>query len=115
MISIPIEKKWSSTNSGEVFGTINSCYNVNFDEEGYAKISPKSVSIYSNTDDADFENVLAIVRSEGSYFVLTTGSCFLVGSNITTTEIASSPATDINSDAVAWQGSTYVSTADNLS
>ncbi len=119
VIKIPNERKWSITNSGDVFGSLFSCYNVHFDEEGYASIAPKTVSLYSNVvadgGDADFGDVVAIVNFDNGYYIVTDDGVFSLESNLDFSEIASSPSTAENSDAVVWQGRLYVSSTTNLS
>lgn len=113
-VIIPSQRQWSVDNSGDVFGSLAMCKNVIFDERGYIKVAPKAVSIYSNSDNADFERPLSIFSFSGDYFILTSGSCFSLGPDLAISEIASSPSTSNQSDAVAWQDKAYVSLATNL-
>lgn len=115
MITIPNNRKWTQTNSGDVFGSLNSTFNVNFDKEGNIQISPKTVSIYSTSDDSDFDLPLAFVYYGGSYFILTADDPFELSSDLAIAQIVGAPA-DITSgsDAVAWQGRVYVTTNDDL-
>lgn len=116
MIRLPINnRRWTITNSGEVFGDMYGTRNVHFDDEGYATLSPKSVSIYSNTDDSDFDLPVAIEYFNNKYYIVTSDGVFSLTSALTFAEIASSPSTTAGSDAVVWQNRLYVSSDTNLS
>lgn len=116
MIVIPQNRKWSQTNSSDVFGSLSSTYNVNFDKEGYLQISPKSVSVYSTTDNSDFGLPLEIIPYNSGYFILTADQPFFLSTNLGLSELTDSVPTDfnLNSDAVVWRGKVYCTTNDDL-
>lgn len=115
MIRIPSDRRWTQSNASDVFGTLSSTYNVQFDQEGYATLSPKSVSIYSGSDDSDFRLAQSIFYFDSGYFILTPGECFQIDSRLAVSKIAGAP-NDLttNSDALVWQSRAYVTTQDDL-
>lgn len=115
MINIPTNRSWQIKNTGDVFGNLYYTHNVNFDEQGYLKVSPKAVSIYSTGDDADFQRPTSIFPFNSEQFILTIGDCFSLGSDLDLDKIASSPATNLHSDSLSWQNRAYVTLNDNLS
>lgn len=66
------QSKWTQPNNSDKFGSLAYTKNINLDEEGYIKLSPRSVRVYSDVENADFGIPLAIGRhSEGAYQVAT--------------------------------------------
>lgn len=63
------ERKVYQPNSSDVTGNIYQTRNIDFDEEGYIKLAHGAVSVYSETNDADFNNVNSMFHSGSLYFV----------------------------------------------
>lgn len=71
MIKIPtIAKKFSIPNNSDLFGNIWYTKNANFDEEGYAKLSSRSVSLQSEEDNANFDIPLSFGRTDPARFLI---------------------------------------------
>lgn len=115
MSKLPTNRRWSITNSGEVFGTLYTTRNVSFDDEGAVTLSRKATSLYSSADDADFALPLAIEYFNSKYYVLTSDGLFSISNALAIAQVDSSPTTSVGSDAVVWQGRLYVTADTSLS
>lgn len=62
MIKIPQEGKYSVPNNSDLFGNIWYTKNINLDEGGYIKLSPRMVALKSSKDDTNFGLPLAFGR-----------------------------------------------------
>lgn len=113
MFKIPNDRKWTQTNSSDLFGTIQRSRNMNFDDAGYAKLAKRARSIYFQV--GDFERVSAIeyLVSRNEYVVMTTqGIAIVDGTTLAVTSgtlASNAPGSDTNglSDLVSWQGRIY--------
>lgn len=77
MINIPNEKKWIQGNNSDLFGNIHVTKNINFNEEGYLKLSGATKAIMNSGIDADFDVPAVIILNEDyGYFVQTWDSAF---------------------------------------
>lgn len=66
MIQIPGEsKKHSVPNNSDLFGTLHYTKNINLDEEGYLKLSPRTISIVNEGDAEELGLPLAFGRNLG--------------------------------------------------
>jgi hypothetical protein len=122
MIKLPVNSKWSQPNSSDKFGSLAYTKNINLDEEGYIKLSPRSVALFddtadtSNISDTDFNFPVAFGRyQEGSMRIATTDEPFnltVTNSSKTIAEDAGSnnPNLTFNSHGVWWQNRFYEST-----
>lgn len=73
MFKIPTDnKKFNQTNQSDLLGNIWYTKNINFDEEGYAKLSSRAVSLISGKDDADFDLPVGFGRYTSGGFTLAT-------------------------------------------
>jgi hypothetical protein len=94
MIKIPNQGQFSQPNNSDLFGNIWYTKNMNFDEEGYAKLSSRCVSFKSEKDDSAFDIPVSFGRDGLEFHIVTTDSPFdlsLTESNFSITE-------DINTD-----------------
>lgn len=72
VIKLPIEGRWSQSNESDKFGSLWASKNLNFDEEGYLKLSPRTVLIDGADYNAQFGVPLFIGRwASGEYLVAT--------------------------------------------
>lgn len=71
-IKIPQDGRFSLPNNSDRFGNVHYVKNMNFDEEGYLKLSPRAVSFINEADNADFNLPLAFGRASGSEFLVAT-------------------------------------------
>jgi hypothetical protein len=99
MIKIPnSEKRFLVTTGLDArSGAIEYTKNIDFDEEGYVKLSPPMVKIYSSEDDAGLDLPIDVVPfyNSGSYFkILTTNKAY----NITPSTISVAEDTGIASN-----------------
>lgn len=91
MISIPSSKKqFSQPNNSDLFGNIYYTRNVNFDEQGYVKLSNRSVLLKSSAGDSNFGIVPSFGRiSAGEFFIPTSGNPYIA--QISSANITVSP------------------------
>lgn len=68
----PQDKKFTITNTSDVSGNIWYTKNINFDEDGYIKLSSRSVALQTEVDDADFDMPTAFGRTGISNFLVAT-------------------------------------------
>lgn len=115
MTRIP-ETTFIQSNASDKLGNVAATRNINFDEKGYAKLSPRTVAVADETDNADIGVPLAISRySSDDYHILTdSDDAFTVELNTTSlskTENDGSGQQSYNSDSHAtfWQGKWYAS------
>lgn len=126
MIKTPstTEKRWTQTNSGDLFGELFMSRNMDFDKEGYASLAKRSRAIYSATLSAFFGRVSCIEYYDATseYFVFTNDRPFKLSfaSNAVTVtdESATSnmPSMDLlcRNDMVNWQGYLYATSTSSL-
>lgn len=73
------DKRWTQTNSGDVFGNVQRSRNLNFNENGYLSLNSRSVALFKqNSSGASFDDVVAIPYFNGIYHVLTSDQIFLL-------------------------------------
>jgi len=64
------DKKFTQTNRGDLSGNIFVTKNINFDQEGYIKLSHAAVTQYSEDNDAAFDTTDALFTSDdGVWFI----------------------------------------------
>lgn len=123
MIRVPSDYKWKSSNNSDLFGNVVQSKNLNFDEEGYVKLSSRLVSVMSEDTDGDFQLPVAFGRKgEGSFEIVTAGSsadpfdASISATAITVTEDSSSnnPNFTADSSGVWFQNRWYTSVTDDL-
>lgn len=122
MIKLPQNNSWSQPNSSYKMGSLWYTKNINLDEEGIIKLSPRMCNIFddsantTNTSDEDFAVPVAYGRySEGSFYIGTTDEPFdlsLTNTSKTIAEDGSSnnPNMTVVSHACWWQNRWYAST-----
>ena len=77
MIKIPNEsKKFSLANTSDLFGNIFYTKNMNFDEEGYVKLSSRTISFKSEKDDTNFNIPISFGRATGEFHIVTADQAF---------------------------------------
>lgn len=73
MIKIPDStNRFSIPNNSDKFGNLHYVKNINFDEEGYLKLSPRAVSLVNEQDNTDFDIPSAIGRAATDVFYAAT-------------------------------------------
>lgn len=113
MVTIPTGKKWSQTNSGEVFGMIHASKNISFDKEGYAQLSKRPTATIYNV--SNFETLVACDylkdSSNSGYYALTAAHPFMFNlDGGTPTDLnGSGHGSDISFDGCIWQAKWYIS------
>lgn len=80
MIKIPNEsKRFSQTNQSDLFGNIYYTKSINFDEEGYLKLSSRSVSLINSETDTDFNITTGLGRvGTGNFYLATTEKPYIL-------------------------------------
>lgn len=122
MAKIPnTDKKYSQPNNSDLFGNIYYSKNLNFDEEGYIKLSPRAVSLVNSEDNTDFNIPVAFGRKQtGEFEVATTEDPFEIqindGQGIEANldddnDDDAPPAFDFDSHGKWWQNRWYVTDA----
>jgi len=115
-VRFPTNGSWKITNASDKEADVFYVENINFDERGYAKLSPRMVRLYSDNDDANFGLPLAIGRmADGEYQVATSNANWQstiseVAKTFTEDTGTSNPATTFDSDGAWFQGLWHVST-----
>jgi len=110
MINIPNEtKQWKQANNSDLFGNIAVTKNINFDQEGYLKLSNSSRAAMHSSIDADFDVPAVMLFNEdyGGYFTETWDNAFAINQfplSDYPTQItdAGVPSGDSESDAVMF-------------
>ena len=116
------ERKWLQTNSGEVFGNLFGTKNIDFDQEGYAKLARRASGLYNGTTGSvTFGRVTSIQTLTGAeYYVMTSTKPIKVTLAPTITDATtftsggSLTGSDLY-DGVIWQSKWYISQATTLS
>lgn len=110
--------QWTQDNTSDKFGSLFYTENVNFDEAGYLKLSPRSIVIAQQSDNTNFGIPHAIgLWNTGDYEVATTSNANfdvdISAGTLSATENSGSnePTMTTNSHAVWWQGLWFASTA----
>lgn len=126
MIQLPQGGKWTQTNKNNKTGSMWYSKNLNFDKEGYIKLSPRSINIFDNTattpnlGSTNFAYPTAFGRySEGTFRLATTNEPFDINISNTAKTIAedgtsNNPNLTTVSHGVWWQNAWHVTTAQNL-
>lgn len=77
MATLPLNDKWTQPNNSDKFGSVWYTKNINFDEMGYAKMSPRTVLIMGDATvtggDSKFGLPLAIGRTGNGEYEVATG------------------------------------------
>jgi len=127
MIKLPVNTNWTQPNNSDRLGSLAYTKNINLDEQGYIKLSPRAISLFdssgnvTNISDEDFNYLSAIGRSDyGTMNLVTADEPFNLTINSNTKDIAEDTATDNpNCDATShgiwWQNCWYVSTNTTIS
>jgi len=125
-IKIP-QSTWSQINTSDKFGNLWATKNINLDEEGYIKLSPRSLSLFNNgstvdnLSNTDFNIPVAFGRSsEGTFMIATTDEPFNFVLNDDTRSVGEDESSDnpnltFNSHGKWWQNRFYESTATTVS
>lgn len=117
-MKLPINNQWTQPNNSDKFGSVWYTKNINFDEAGYAKLSPRMVKIIDEASNSDMGVPLAIGQfSDGDFQVATSSqSNFVVDidtNTLTVTEDTgtANPTTTTDSHGIFWLNRWHVSTA----
>jgi len=105
-------KRWQQTNSGDVFGSLFSTRNIDFDQEGYLKLAKRPTAIVY--DISNFSSVTSVTTSalNGSvYYIMTSGRPHTLSLNLSLTDIyaVTIGTGSLNFDVTPWQGVLYSS------
>jgi hypothetical protein len=113
-IPSPNEKKWSQTNSGDVFGNLYSTRNVDLDQEGYLTLAQKARAYFRTAGSgASFDQVLAIVFSAVGNLVFTSDSIYEMdlddtdSAPLTVNADSGVQSPTTNGDGIAWNARIY--------
>lgn len=111
MIRIPPESRWFQANSSDLFGSLSATKNINLDEEGYIKLSSRSVSIMSRdtgapNGDSDVGLPHSFGRNgEGDFLVVTSDEPLEI--SITSSTITAAEDADDAGDNPTYSSNSY--------
>lgn len=115
----PTTKQYSQKNLSDISGNIFSTKNMNFDEEGYAKLSSRAVRIYSEADGGAFDIPTSFGRfGQGIFHVITADRAFDTNITRNSTALASqdldtgTPSLDFDSTGCWFQNRWHTVTDD---
>ncbi len=123
MIKLPQNNQWKQPNSSYKMGTLWYTKNINLDEEGIIKMSPRTVNIFdssettANIGSTNFDIPSAFGRySDNSFRVVTNDEPFDVSlagvtKSISENTESNNPNLTTTSHGVWWQGDWYTSTS----
>ena len=127
MIKLPLNNKWTQPNNSYKMGSLWYTKNINLDEEGVIKMSPRTVNIFdssettTNIGSTNFDLPVAYGRySTGAFYLATRDEPFNIDLGGVTKSIAEDVSTDNPnltnaSHGVWWQNRFYESTATTVS
>lgn len=126
MIKLPIGQQWNQPNNSYKMGSLWATRNINLDEEGIIKLSPRLVNIFDDTEntpvigDTNFGIPVAFGRySPGTMYIATKDEPFNItygGFSKTLAEDSSSNNPNLTSisHGVWFQGAWHESTSNNI-
>jgi hypothetical protein len=121
MINYPSEnKQWSQPNNSDLFGNVYATKNINFDDEGYLKLSGRSVSLMNELLDANVDQSAVTLFDDGGYFVQTWDKPFRINlrplRDTAPAEITGSnvPAGNLRADATWFDNKLIVSETNDV-
>ena len=116
-MKIPKTGKWKQTNTSDKGGDIYYSKNINLDEKGYLKLSPRMVAAFDDARNSDFGIPLAIGESSAGGFQVATssnanfsGTIDIVSNTWTEASGANEPTLTPDSHGVWFQGLWHAST-----
>lgn len=106
-MKIPSNNKWTQINDGDIFGTLNESYQLNFDKLGKLKGAKKPFAIYSSDSDANFKYAMSILYFDSAYQVVTSDAIFSfdLQAGAITQNTTYSPSTTLSSDSLIFRDS----------
>lgn len=117
MITLPTNNRWTQLNSGEIFGMLFGTKNINFNEEGYAKLALRPSALVYNTSNFTSVNSIDYFSTTNSGYYILTGDnsgrpwrIDLAGTqyDLTADTGGGSIGGSRKYDGVVWQGRWYV-------
>lgn len=79
MFKIPSNNRFNQTNESDLFGNIEYTKNINFDELGYLKLSPRCISLLNSEDDTNFNLPISLGRvSFGDVYIATAENPYIL-------------------------------------
>lgn len=102
MIRIPNAetKKYSQPNTSDLFGSLWYTKSLNFDEQGYAKLSSRAILFKSEQDDSDFNLPISFGRQEQEFHIITTDQPYDM--NVSETNFSIAVDTSANSPNLSF-------------
>lgn len=106
------------TNKSDLSGNVYYTKNINFSEQGYAKLSSRTVAIQSEKDDSNFDVPISLGRSQTGWNVVTADKPWLYtisGSGITSQQDTDTAAPQMSFDSWGcWWQNKWFAIKDNL-
>lgn len=120
-MKLPPSGNWAQANKSDLFGSIARSKNIDLDERGYLKLSPRSVLVMSEADDADHGIPVAFGayntsnNNAANLLIMTTDAPFTfdpsdIAIAYTEDEGTGNPTGTIDSHAVFWIDRWHAST-----
>lgn len=113
------ENRFILAGSTDLYGNILATRNIDFDEEGYLKLSDASISIKTENGDTDFDTPIGFgIYSQGFGILSTIDSVYDVRIyetyNITKDTSTNTPTGGVRSHAIWWQDAWYQTQSTSL-
>jgi len=107
-------KRYSVNLATDLFGNISHARNLDFTRPGYISLGRKPYTLYTETEDVDFETPLAILSDDDDYYVVTSEDTFVLDPGSSDVGISkpaggTPPANGFQSDGVFFNGELHVS------
>lgn len=115
MITIPgADRKWTSDHSSDIYGAISKAKNIELNKAGYLALAKKAMALYSETNDADFGDIVAMGADQSFLYIVTTANFFIMSlsSEVLTMQknnVGSAPTFDFSSDLDFFKGLPHIS------
>ena len=121
MIQYPPNSQWVQPNTSDKLGSVWATKNVNFDEAGYVKLSPRAVKLLDETTNNDVGAALAFGKFSSGRFQIATSSDANFVTEIDSDTLSmiedsgtNEPALTSDSHAVFWINRWHASDADEV-
>lgn len=108
-------RQWKTAQNGDGFGVLTATRNIDLDDEGYVRPAPRSVALFTNADDADFDRLVAANYHSGAWWAFTDDDNFTFALDGTATQDAETGAFSSTSDALVYGTTQWASRTNSAS
>lgn len=117
MITLPITGLWKVAHGRKYFADIVRSKNMDFNTPGFARLARKPIALYNSDSDSNFGDVVSILDSGNSYYVITTDHVYVyTPGDHTVVEVTSTsmPEVGLWSDGVMFDDNITISGEDTV-